>query len=78
MRLTETIGLTRVYDSLREYGITLDEDLSHYGYGLSIGTVETTMENIVESYAYMTDLSDPDIWQIQSILSDPRNRGRTF
>lgn len=50
VRLTDTLGIMRVYDALRMSGIELEHDAGYYGYGLSIGTIETTLANIVESY----------------------------
>lgn len=78
MRLTDTLGVSQVYDFLRGHGLSLDHDTGYYGYGISLGTVETTMENIVDTYRTLLDYSDTDIWQIGQILSDPRNRARTF
>jgi membrane carboxypeptidase/penicillin-binding protein PbpC len=77
--LTETLGLSRVYDFLRSSGVNLDHDIWYYGYGISLGTIETTMENIVTTYdKNLTNLTDPESWQIAEILKDPRNRSRTF
>lgn len=36
------------------------------------------MENIVDAYRSLLDMTDMDNWQIAQILSDPRNRARTF
>ena len=36
------------------------------------------MENIVDSYRSLLDMTSPEKWQIAQILSDPRNRARTF
>ena len=36
------------------------------------------MENIVDTYGILLDYSNADIWQIGQILSDSRNRSRTF
>lgn len=77
--LTDTLGLSRVYDFLWSSGVDLDHDIGYYGYGISLGTVETTLENIVDTYGrVLTDFTDPDVWQIAEILRDPRNRARTF
>jgi penicillin-binding protein 1C len=67
-----------VYDFLRGVGLDLDHDVGYYGYGISLGTVELTMENIVDSYRSLTDMYDPNQWQIAQVLSDSRNRARTF
>ena len=78
VRLTDTLGISQVYDFLRGHGLSLDHDTGYYGYGISLGTVETTMENIVDTYGILLDYSNADIWQIGQILSDSRNRSRTF
>ncbi len=78
VRLTDTLSISRVYDFLRSMGLSLDHDVGYYGYGISLGTVELTMENIVDSYSSLLDMSNPSKWQISKILSDPRNRSRTF
>ena len=36
------------------------------------------MENIVQSYRSLLNYTDADTWQIGQILSDSRNRSRTF
>ena len=56
----------------------MDRDAGYYGYGISLGTVELSLENIVESYAYLTNISDPNIFLIGQALSDSKNRARTF
>jgi membrane carboxypeptidase/penicillin-binding protein PbpC len=57
----------------------MDHDVGYYGYGISLGTIETTLENIVTTYSQtLTNLQDPETWQITEILRDPRNRSRTF
>ena len=78
VRLTDTLSIPVVYDALRSVWLALDHDVGYYGYGISLGTVELTMENIVDSYRSLLDMRDPDKWQIAQVLSDPRNRARTF
>lgn len=78
VRITDILGITKVYNWLWGFGISLDHDAGYYGYGISLGTVETTMENIVQSYWSLIDYKDPDTWQIAQVLSDSRNRARTF
>lgn len=78
VRITDIIGITNVYNALRGFGLSLDHDVGYYGYGISLGTVETSMENIISSYRSLLEYSDPNIWQIAHILSDSRNRARTF
>ena len=36
------------------------------------------MENIVDTYRSLLDMTDMHRWQIAQILADPRNRSRTF
>ncbi|MBX9809920.1 transglycosylase domain-containing protein, partial [Candidatus Gracilibacteria bacterium] len=64
VRLTEYIGITKIYNKLRGIGLKLDHDVGYYGYGISLGTVETSMENIVQLYSQLLNYSDPNIWQI--------------
>jgi penicillin-binding protein 1C len=78
VRLSEQIGIGRIYDFFRSTGLALNHDAGYYGYGISLGTVELSLENIVESYAYLTDMDDPDIFLIGQALSDSKNRARTF
>ncbi len=78
VRITDILGIAKIYNWLRGFGISLDHDVGYYGYGISLGTVETTMENIVQSYRTLIDYKDPDNWQIAQVLSDSRNRARTF
>ncbi len=78
VRITDILGINTVYNWLKEFWIILDQDASYYGYGISLGTVETSLENIVKSYTQFSKIEDPNIWQINNILSDSRNRARTF
>lgn len=78
VRITDIMGISTIYRWLREFGIRLDHDTGYYGYGISLGTIETSMENIIESYRVLIHEQDPDIWQIGQILTDSRNRARTF
>jgi penicillin-binding protein 1C len=36
------------------------------------------MEDIVDAYRSLLDMQDPNKWQIAQVLSDSRNRARTF
>jgi penicillin-binding protein 1C len=67
-----------VYDTLRDAGLDLDHDVGYYGYGISLGTVEVTMENIVDAYQSLLDMTDANSWQIAQVLTGSRNRSRTF
>lgn len=78
VKVTDTIGVSKIYEELRNFWISLDHDVGYYGYGISLGTVEVSMENIVESYKNLLNTNDPDIWQIGEILKDSRNRAKTF
>ena len=78
VRLTDTLGIPVVFDFLRSHGLDLDHDVGYYGYGISLGTVELTMENIVEAYGSLLDMTDMHSWQIAQVLADSRNRSRTF
>ena len=78
VRLTDTLWVPAVYDALRNIWLDLDHDAGYYGYGISLGTVEVTMENIVDTYRSLLDMTDMHRWQIAQILADPRNRSRTF
>ncbi|MBC7498577.1 transglycosylase domain-containing protein [Candidatus Gracilibacteria bacterium] len=78
VRLTDTLSIPVVYDFLRSVGLDLDHDVGYYGYGISLGMVELTMENIVDSYRSLIDTTDLNKWQIAQVLSDSRNRARTF
>lgn len=78
VKLTDTIGISKIYDELRNFGLLLDHDVGYYGYGISLGTVEVSMENIINTYASLLKSDDPDTWQIAQILRDSRNRAKTF
>ncbi len=78
VRLTEHIGITKVYDTLRVYGLDLEHDVGHYGYGIGIGTAELSLENVVKSYAHLTDITQADEYLISETLKNPKNRARTF
>lgn len=78
VRITDTLWITAIFNMLRDVWLILDYDAGYYGYGISLGTVEVSMENIVDSYRSLLDFSDPDTWQIGQILKDSRNRARTF
>ncbi|NRH21080.1 hypothetical protein HOO68_03485 [Candidatus Gracilibacteria bacterium] len=78
VKLTDTIGISNIYDELRNFGLSLNHDVGYYGYGISLGTVEVSMENIINTYGTLLKTNDPDTWQIAQILKDPRNRAKTF
>jgi membrane carboxypeptidase/penicillin-binding protein PbpC len=78
VRLSESIGIWRIYDFFRSVGLPLDHDAGYYWYGISLGTVELSLEHIVEAYSLLTDTEDPNIFLIEKALSDPQNRAKTF
>jgi membrane carboxypeptidase/penicillin-binding protein PbpC len=56
----------------------LDHDSGYYGYGIVLGGVELTLENIVEVYTSLSDTTDPSRFLLFDILSRGENRARTF
>ena len=78
VRLSEAIGVGRIYDFFKSIGLSLNHDAGYYGYGISLGTVELSLQNIVESYSLLIDMQDPNIFLIWQTLSDPKNRAKTF
>lgn len=78
VRISEKIGIGKIYDFFRENGLNMEHDAGYYGYGISIGTVELTLENVVESFAHLLHTEDANIFLLEQILKDPGNRARTF
>ena len=78
VRLSESLGIGHIYDTFRSYGLDLDHEVSHYGYGIALGTPELTLENVIEWYTFLTDLSEKENSILYRVLSDGRNRARTF
>ncbi len=78
VRLSESIGIGRIYDFYKKSWIDLDHDSGYYGYGISLGWVDLTLENIVHAYTSLIDISDPSRFLLYNILSDSKNRARTF
>jgi penicillin-binding protein 1C len=81
VRLTEYIGLQRVYDFLKSNGLDMRHDAGYYGYGMMVGGPELTLENILYGYTHiLPSVSHPDTstYLLQYILSTPRYRARTF
>jgi membrane carboxypeptidase/penicillin-binding protein PbpC len=64
VRLSEAIGVGRIYDFFKSIGLSLNHDAGYYGYGISLGTVELSLQNIVESYSLLIDMQDPNIFLI--------------
>ncbi len=78
VRISEKIGIGKIYDFFRQNGLDLDHDAWYYGYGISIGTVELTLENVVDSFSHLLWTTDKDVFLIGEILKDPQNRAKTF
>lgn len=78
VRLSESIGIGRIYDFYKKSWINLDHDSWYYGYGISLGWVDLSLENIVHAYVSLVDISDPSRFLLYDILSDSKNRARTF
>jgi membrane carboxypeptidase/penicillin-binding protein PbpC len=78
VRLTEDIGVGRVYASFRSLGLDLNHDASYYGYGIVLWAVELSLENIITWYSNLTYLEDKENYLLFDILSDSSNRSMTF
>lgn len=78
VRLSEKLGIGRIADFYGKNDLDLDHESGYYGYGISLGAVELTLENIVHGYARLADLTDPDNFIIAQILKNPANRAKTF
>jgi penicillin-binding protein 1C len=78
VRLTEDIGVSRFYASLRSLGFELDHDASYYGYGIALWAIELSLESIVQWYRQIMDLTDRENFLLYDTLSDSRNRSMTF
>lgn len=78
VRISESIGIGRIYSFFENIGLILDHDAGYYWYGISLGAVELSLENIVESYSALVDMNDPDVYLIRQVLSESKNRARTF
>lgn len=78
VRVSEKIGIGKIYDFFRNIGLNIDHDSWYYGYGISIGTMELTLANVVESFSYLLKTTDKDIFLIKTILEDSGNRAKTF
>jgi penicillin-binding protein 1C len=78
VRLSEYIGIGRIYERFRSLGFPLEHEAGYYGYGISLGTVELSLEDIVHGYRNIVWLSDPENFLMYQILSDEKNRSKTF
>lgn len=70
VRLSESLGIGAVYDQYMKNGLDLDHDAGYYGYGIALGSVELTLENIVRGYDHLTDLKTPTNFLLFQILSE--------
>ncbi len=78
VRLSEHLGIGRIYEAYRSIGLDIEHDSGYYGYSISLGWVELTLENLIEWYRDLLDLSDAANFLIFDILSEDQNRARTF
>ncbi len=78
VRLSESVGIGKIYEAYKKAGMDLDHDSGYYGYGISLWGVELSLENVVYAYTSLTDTRDPAKFILYTILSDAKNRARTF
>ena len=78
VRLAETIGIGRIYEAYRKAWLSLDHDAGYYGYGIALGSVEVTLENVVHAYLSLISEESATNFLLADILSDGKNRSRTF
>jgi penicillin-binding protein 1C len=78
VRLSEEIGIGQIYDFFRKNNLDLNHDAGYYGYGITLGSVELSLENIVESYRNLIDRENSNLIILEDILKDATNRARTF
>jgi penicillin-binding protein 1C len=62
----------------RSLGLILDHEAGYYGYGISLGAVELSLENIVSGYRSLTHIEEPDTFLLFDMLRENSNRSRTF
>lgn len=78
VRLLESIGVGRFYESLRKRDIPLERDSGYYGYGIILGGVELSLEDLVRGYRGLMDIKDPINFLLFTSLADSANRSETF
>lgn len=78
VRLSEKIGIGKIYERFRRVWFDLDHEVGYYGYGISLWTVELSLENIVAGYRTLLDASNTEKFLLFDMLSDASNRARTF
>lgn len=78
VRLAEHIGIGRIYDRFKQYGIVLDHEAGYYGYGIALGAPEVSLEEVVRAYGYLSNREEKENFILTDILRDEKNRARTF
>ncbi len=78
VRLSRELGLQKVYDFYKTYGLNLPESPEYYGYSLVLGNASITLESLVRAYSKLLDLKKPEKYLLYDILSDPDNRDVSF
>lgn len=78
VRLSEKIGIGKIYERFRTLWFDLDHEVGYYGYGISLWGVELSLENIVAGYRTLLDINNSEKFLLFDILSNANNRARTF
>ena len=78
VRLSEKIGIGRIYERFRNIGFDLEHEAGYYGYSISLGGVELSLENTITWYRSLLDIGKQEKFLIYDMLSNASNRARTF
>jgi penicillin-binding protein 1C len=78
VRLSEHIGIGRIYASLRSLGFPLEREAGYYGYTIMLGGIELSLEEVVDGYKNLANLLDGENFLLYDMLSDGMNRAMTF
>lgn len=78
VRLSEKIGIWRIYEKFRSLWFDLDHEAWYYWYGIVLWAIELSLENIVHGYRSLTSLEKDDKFLLFEMLSNPENRAQTF
>lgn len=78
VRLAFELWLESVYNYYKDYWFKLGETPEHYGYSLVLWNPSITLQDLVYSYARLTDLRDKNKFLLYDILSNPNNRDISF
>jgi penicillin-binding protein 1C len=78
VRLSESLGIGKIYEKYRSLWFDLDHEAGYYGYGISLWSVELSLEDIVHGYRSLTDTRISEKFLLYDILSNTSNRARTF